>query len=102
MSLYGNIAAKKARIKAGSGEKMRKVGAKGAPAKGAFKAAADRKETSKKEESVMGISNNEHDDFEDQWEEDAIEEAIEDAAIEADMKRQDAEIEMEKHNGGWR
>jgi hypothetical protein len=46
MSLYGNIAAKKARIKAGSGEKMRKVGAKGAPAAGAFKAAAyDRKET---------------------------------------------------------
>ena len=47
----------------------------------------------------MGILNNEHDDFEDQWEEDAIEEAIEDAAIEADMKRQDAEIEMEHHNG---
>ena len=47
----------------------------------------------------MSISNNEHDDFEDQWEEDAIEEAIEDAAIEADMKRQDAEIEMEHHNG---
>jgi hypothetical protein len=40
MGLYSNIAAKKARIKAGSGEKMRKVGAKGAPAKGAFKAAA--------------------------------------------------------------
>jgi hypothetical protein len=40
MSLYGNIAAKKARIKAGSGEKMRKVGAKGAPSAGAFKAAA--------------------------------------------------------------
>jgi hypothetical protein len=40
MSLYGNIAAKKRRIAAGSGEKMRKVGAKGAPAKGAFKAAA--------------------------------------------------------------
>jgi hypothetical protein len=40
MSLYGNIAAKKKRIAAGSGEKMRKVGAKGAPAKGAFKAAA--------------------------------------------------------------
>ena len=38
--LYANIAAKKKRIKAGSGEKMRKVGAKGAPAKGAFKAAA--------------------------------------------------------------
>jgi hypothetical protein len=34
MGLYSNIAAKKARIKAGSGEKMRKVGAKGAPAKG--------------------------------------------------------------------
>ena len=38
--LYSNIAAKKKRIAAGSGEKMRKVGAKGAPAKGAFKAAA--------------------------------------------------------------
>jgi hypothetical protein len=40
MSLYGNIAAKKSRIKSGSGEKMRKAGDKGAPAKGAFKAAA--------------------------------------------------------------
>ena len=40
MGLYSNIAAKKARIKSGSGEKMRKVGAKGAPAKGAFKRAA--------------------------------------------------------------
>jgi len=29
--LYANIHAKKARIKAGSGEKMRKVGTKGAP-----------------------------------------------------------------------
>lgn len=29
--LYFNIAAKKARIKAGSGEKMRKVGSEGAP-----------------------------------------------------------------------
>jgi hypothetical protein len=38
--LYSNIADKRARIKAGSGEKMRKVGQKGAPAKGAFKAAA--------------------------------------------------------------
>ena len=47
----------------------------------------------------MGILNNDPDDFEEQWEEDAIEEAIEDAAIEADMKRQDAEIEMEKRNG---
>ena len=40
MSLYKNIANKKARIKAGSGETMRKVGAKGAPASGAFKRAA--------------------------------------------------------------
>ena len=47
----------------------------------------------------MGILNNDPDDFEEQWEEDAIEEAIEDAAIEADMKRQDAEIEMEHDNG---
>ena len=38
--LYANIAAKKARIAAGSGEKMRKVGAKGAPTAGAFKQAA--------------------------------------------------------------
>ena len=36
--LYANIAAKKKRIKAGSGEKMRKVGSKGSPAKGVFKA----------------------------------------------------------------
>tara|TARA_R110000822_G_scaffold4480_1_gene19257 strand:+ start:300 stop:461 length:162 start_codon:yes stop_codon:yes gene_type:complete len=40
MSLYGNIAKKRARIKAGSGEKMRKVGTKGAPTAAAFKAAA--------------------------------------------------------------
>jgi cysteine sulfinate desulfinase/cysteine desulfurase-like protein len=40
MGLYGNIAAKKARIKAGSGEKMRKPGTKGAPTAAAFKAAA--------------------------------------------------------------
>ena len=38
--LYANIAAKKARIKAGSGEKMRKVGSKGAPSAKDFKAAA--------------------------------------------------------------
>jgi len=38
--LYTNIAAKKARIKAGSGEKMRKVGAKGAPSAQDFKDAA--------------------------------------------------------------
>ena len=38
--LYANIAAKKARIKAGSGEKMRKVGSKGAPRAKDFKDAA--------------------------------------------------------------
>jgi hypothetical protein len=38
--LYANIAAKKERIKAGSGERMRKVGTKGAPTAKAFKAAA--------------------------------------------------------------
>lgn len=38
--LYSNIAAKRARIKAGSGEKMRKVGAKGAPTAKDFKDAA--------------------------------------------------------------
>ena len=37
--LYANIAAKKARIKAGSGEKMRKVGTKGAPTAMQFKQA---------------------------------------------------------------
>jgi hypothetical protein len=35
-SLYANIHAKQERIKAGSGEKMRKPGAKGAPTKDAF------------------------------------------------------------------
>lgn len=39
-SLYGNIRAKRVRIKAGSGEKMRKVGTKGAPTAAAFKASA--------------------------------------------------------------
>ena len=38
--LYAAIHAKKARIKAGSGEKMRKVGAKGAPSAKDFKDAA--------------------------------------------------------------
>ena len=38
--LYANIAAKKSRIKAGSGEKMRKVGSKGAPSAQDFKDAA--------------------------------------------------------------
>jgi len=38
--LYSNINAKKARIAAGSGEKMRKPGAKGAPTAKAFKESA--------------------------------------------------------------
>ena len=38
--LYANIAAKKRRIAAGSGEKMRKKGAKGAPTAKQFKRAA--------------------------------------------------------------
>ena len=38
--LYVNIAAKRERIKAGSGEKMRKVGSKGAPTAKDFKQAA--------------------------------------------------------------
>ena len=38
--LYSNIAAKRKRISEGSGEKMRKVGAKGAPTKADFKQAA--------------------------------------------------------------
>ena len=40
MSLYRNIQAKRKRIKAGSGEKMRKPGAKGAPTDANFKRAA--------------------------------------------------------------
>ena len=46
--LYANIAAKKKRIKAGSGEKMRKVGTKGAPTAKAFK---DSAKTAKKQSS---------------------------------------------------
>ena len=38
--LYSNIAAKKRRIKAGSGETMRKPGSKGAPTAAAFKESA--------------------------------------------------------------
>ncbi len=40
MSLYENIHAKRKRITAGSGEKMRKVGSKGAPTAKNFKQAA--------------------------------------------------------------
>jgi hypothetical protein len=46
--LYANIAAKKARIKAGSGEKMRKVGSKGAPTAKDFKYAAKTAKKGKK------------------------------------------------------
>ena len=45
MSLYRNIQAKRRRIKAGSGEKMRKKGAKGAPTAKNFRRA---KQTVKK------------------------------------------------------
>jgi hypothetical protein len=38
--LYANIHAKRERIKAGSGEKMRKAGSKGAPTAEAFKESA--------------------------------------------------------------
>ena len=38
--LYSNIKAKRDRIASGSGERMRKVGSKGAPKASAFKAAA--------------------------------------------------------------
>ena len=38
--LYANIHAKRKRIAAGSGEKMRKVGSKGAPTAAQFKKAA--------------------------------------------------------------
>ena len=46
--LYANIHAKRKRIASGSGEKMRKVGAKGAPTTKAFKQAA---KTAKKKPS---------------------------------------------------
>ena len=46
--LYANIHAKKARIAAGSGEKMRKVGAKGAPTAKDFKDAAKTAKKGKK------------------------------------------------------
>lgn len=45
MGLYANIHAKRKRIAKGSGETMRKVGAKGAPTAKAFKKA---KKTAKK------------------------------------------------------
>ena len=46
--LYANIAAKKKRIAAGSGEKMRKPGAAGAPTAANFKKAAKTAKMKKK------------------------------------------------------
>jgi hypothetical protein len=46
--LYANVNAKRARIAAGSGEKMRKPGTKGAPTAAAFRASA---KTAKKSKS---------------------------------------------------
>ena len=46
--LYANIAAKRRRIKAGSGEKMRKPGTKGAPTAKDFKDAAKTAKKGKK------------------------------------------------------
>lgn len=55
MSLYENIHAKRKRIKAGSGEKMKKPGAKGAPTdqdfRNAAKTAKKKKKVSKKKSS---------------------------------------------------
>ena len=46
--LYANIHHKRQRIKAGSGEKMRKPGSKGAPTAKAFRKAAKTASTAKK------------------------------------------------------
>lgn len=46
--LYANIAAKRERIAKGSGEKMRKAGAKGAPSKADFVASAKTAKKDKK------------------------------------------------------
>ena len=46
--LYANIHAKRKRIAAGSGEKMRKAGTKGAPTAKAFKQAAKTAKTAKR------------------------------------------------------
>jgi hypothetical protein len=49
--LYANIAAKRKRIKAGSGEKIRKVGAKGTPSAAAFR---ESKKTAKPKPKTTG------------------------------------------------
>lgn len=46
--LYANIHAKRKRISSGSGEKMRKVGAKGAPTEKAFRDSAKTAKKGKK------------------------------------------------------
>jgi hypothetical protein len=46
--LYANIHAKRERIEAGSKERMRKAGSKGAPTNAAFKAAAKTAKVKKK------------------------------------------------------
>ena len=46
--LYANIHAKRKRIKAGSGEKLKKAGAKGAPSAKAFRQAAKTAKKKKK------------------------------------------------------
>ena len=47
--LYANIHAKRERIKAGSGEKMRKAGSKGAPTAEAFRESAKTAKPSRKD-----------------------------------------------------
>ena len=51
--LYANIQAKRARIKAGSGETMRKPGTKGAPTAAAFKAASKTAKNTKRKRTVV-------------------------------------------------
>ena len=51
--LYANIHAKKKRIKAGSGENMRKKGAKGAPTAKNFKQAAKTAKKRKKKRQII-------------------------------------------------
>ena len=52
--LYANIHAKRKRIKAGSGEKMRKKGAKGAPTDANFKRAAKTAKKKKRKSYAHG------------------------------------------------
>tara|TARA_R100001129_G_C5194115_1_gene211688 strand:- start:260 stop:475 length:216 start_codon:yes stop_codon:yes gene_type:complete len=52
--LYANIHAKRKRIKAGSGEKMRKPGSKGAPTDKNFKRAAKTAKKKKRKRYAQG------------------------------------------------